>query len=285
MNSARRSLDSVLSYLASLSLLGLVVGGCALKSNNASGDGAPDATEQADSADANASSTQASSFSEIFSQGVQATEPASAASQVQMTAAVWPAGCATRTVDPTNANVVHIHYNQCTGPFGLVALTGDMTATFSANASGGLHVVVSSSDLTANGKPVSHAASGDITVNGAERDVTWQGAWTRVNAKGETVAHTTSYTIVVDTTTHCRDTNGTAVTTVGDREVDSTIKDYKMCRNAQGVEECPSGTIVHTHKRTGRALTVSFDGSTEATLTGPRGGSIELPLVCPAAGS
>ena len=272
----------VLSYLASLSFV-VVATGCSAKTSSSSGDVAT-ATEEADSVDANASSAQTSQFSEIFVQSIQSSQPEQAAIQVQGSG-LWPVHCSTRTADPTNPRVVHIHFDGCTGPFGLVSLSGDMTAVYSTNASGGLHVEVTSSDLTANGKPVSHSGSGDVTMNGTERDIAWTGAWTRVNAKGETVAHTTQLAIAVDTVKHCRDVNGTAVTNVADREVDSTIKDYRFCKDAAGEDECPSGTVTHTHVKSGRTITVSFDGSTEATFTGPRGGTLEVGLVCPAEGS
>ena len=44
-------------------------------------------------------------------------------------------------------------------------------------------------------------------------------AWTKTNAKGETVSHTREGTTVIDLTAKCRTTNGSSVTQVASREV------------------------------------------------------------------
>jgi hypothetical protein len=134
--------------------------------------------------------------------------------------------------------------------------------------------------MTVNGKAVTYSADSDITISGATRTVKYNGAWTRENAKGDTVSHTRQGTTVIDTSTKCRDTNGSAVTAVGAREVDSAIKDYKICRKADGTDGCPSGEIIHSHKLSGKTITFDFDGSDQAKVTGPKGNSIEVTLVC-----
>ena len=83
----------------------------------------------------------------------------------------------------------------------------------------------------------------------------------------------------MDSSAGCRTASGTAVTDIGPREVDTTVTSYKICL-ANGVEECPSGTLTHFHKTTGKTVTVTFDGTDEATIEGPNGGTIEVPLVC-----
>lgn len=273
MNS-RRSL----AHFALLGLVGLVFGGCAAR--NSGGTDAPSSVEQADSTDSSDSSGQASHFGAMFTGGVASAEPAAAASTAGTNPGLYPAGCVTRKVDPTNPRVVDLTFDNCTGPFGLVALSGSMTATFSSNADGSLHIDLQSANLTANGHPVTHSGSGDVHVNRTTRNVTWHGDWTRVNRAGETVAHTTSLSIAIDSSTKCRDVNGTAQTTIGAREVDSTIKDYKVCGGALGTDACPSGEVTLVHKASGRTITVDFDGSDKAILTGPRGGTIDVPLVC-----
>jgi hypothetical protein len=65
-----------------------------------------------------------------------------------------------------------------------------------------------------------------------------------------------------------------------DREIDSTITNYKLCREADGSDGCPSGEIKHENVASGRTISVSFDGSNEATITGPKGGTVQVPLVC-----
>jgi hypothetical protein len=210
---------------------------------------------------------------------ISVADPAMAASSVA-TAQWWPAGCATREKDKSNPDVVHIHLNDCTGPFGLRHHTGDITVTFSKNADGTLHAQASSANMTVNGNPSTFSRDSDISIAGASRTVKTTGAWTRVNAKGETVSHTTDTTTIVDTSAKCRTTSGTAQTNVGKREVDSTITDYKVCRAADGSDECPTGEITHTRTNSGETITISFDGSADATETGAKSGTEQLPLVC-----
>src|SRR5262249_24009990 len=133
-----------------------------------------------------------------------------------------------------------------------------------------------SQNLTANGHPINHSASADITINGAERDITWDGNYTRQTATGVTVSHTSKLSIVVDTSARCLTSNGTAQTMVGSREVDTTIKDFKICEES-GIIGCPMGTVTHTAKASGKTVTVDFDGTNQAEVTGPNGNTFEVP--------
>jgi hypothetical protein len=247
--------------------------------NTGASGGDSTATENSDSTEAAGSAAQTSDMEQTILSPVQSNDPGAAASSVAA-AQWWPAGCATRTKDATNPYVVHIHLDNCTGPFGIRKHTGDITVTFSKNSDGSLHAEAASSDMTINDKPVTFSASRDISVANGIIDVKGHAAWTREDAAGDTVSHTTSVETQIDVKARCRTSNGTAVTMVGAREIDSTLKDYKICREADGTDGCPSGEITHTAKATGRTLTIDFDGSATATITGPKGGTVEVPLVC-----
>lgn len=262
----------------------LVLSGGALAACNVDATGSTDAATQALTSDGNeavASNVQHASLGDLVF-AVSQKDPVAAATEASAAAAskIWPSGCRTATKDATNPAVVHIHFADCTGPFGLRHLSGDETAIFSANPDGTLHVSLSDDgDLTVNGKAVQHSGAGDITIDGSKRDVAWKGAWDRTTDKGETVSHTTDLSIVVDTATGCRTSNGTGVTLVGNREVDTTIDNLQVCRTASG-EGCPSGSVVHTSKKSGKSVTVDFDGSAQAAVTGPLGHTWDVPLVC-----
>ena len=267
-------------FLLAMSLL--LVAACAVKTSSNEN---IDAQDEADSTDANASSAQASHFTSLFTTNLTSTDPGQAASDNAPTAAafkpaLWPAGCETRT--KTSATEVTVTLDDCTGPFGLVHLNGTLTATFTPGANGALDVQVASQNLTANGQPVTESGSGDVTLNGSVRTVTWSGEWDRVNAKGETVQHQHQGTIAYDASTSCVTTIGTATTSVGVRAINSSAKSYEICKDpANGSYDlCPSGEVTFTREATGATLTVDFDGSAEAKVTGPKGNSIEVPLVC-----
>jgi hypothetical protein len=234
----------------------------------------------ADGEEASEASAQSTNLGAVVFGSVTSVDPDKASDDVAAAGHLWPASCHTRVKDPTNRRVVHITFDDCTGPFGLVHLSGHVTVTFSSTDKGELRADYQSSDLTANGHPITWTASADITVNGNERDVTWHGVWDRTTDKGKTVSHTSDATIVDDVTTQCRTTNGTAVTTVDNREVDTTVKDYKICRDPDGSDSCPTGTVTHTRKSSGLSVTATFDGTNKATVVGPHGHSTEVPLVC-----
>jgi hypothetical protein len=233
----------------------------------------------ADGTEVAASVSQSSRLEEMIVSPITSSDPAQAAASVAA-AQWWPAGCATRSKDAKDPLVVHIHLNNCTGPFGLRQHTGDLTVTFSKGQGDALHADVVSSNMTVNGRAVSYTKHKDISISGETRTVRSTGEWTRENAKGEEVTHETSSSTVIDLSTGCRTTNGTGVTTVGSREVDTTISDYKICRGADGTEGCPSGTLTHTAKTSGKTETAVFDGTASASVTGPKGNTVKLPLVC-----
>jgi hypothetical protein len=253
---------------------GSVSVGCASKASSSSSD-----LETTDNTEASASAAQTSRFDQMLFGSVQGQDPAGAASSL-VAAQWWPAGCATRAKDASNPLVVHVTLADCSGPFGIVKHSGNITVTFSKSADGSLHAQAASSDMTINGKAVTYSADADITFASGQITIKHDGAWTRENAKGDTVSHTRSGTTVIDLATKCRTTNGTAVTSVASREIDSTIKDYQVCRKADGTDGCPTGDIVHTRKATGNSVTFAFDGSAEATITGPKGNTFSAALVC-----
>jgi hypothetical protein len=99
------------------------------------------------------------------------------------------------------------------------------------------------------------------------------------------VAHTSDLQIMDDLATRCATSNGSALTTVAGREVDSSITGYELCRDpATGAVGCPSGTVTHTGKLSGKTVTVRFDGSALADVTGPGGDSFAVAMACTALG-
>lgn len=254
-----------------------LVFGCAGKNAPAPASGAPD--DNSDSAESSASSAQSSRLDQMIFSPVASNDPATAANNLANAAEWWPAGCASRSKDAKTSGLVHIHLNDCTGPFGLVHWSGDIDVVFSAGAGGALHAQASSNNLTANGSPVVWSREADITVSGTMRTATGTGTWVRKDRFGEDVTHVTDFTTTIDTVSKCRSSTGTATTKVGAREVDATFTDYEVCREADGSDGCPSGMVSFKHKLSGKTITVTFDGSAQAKISNGSA-SIEYPLVC-----
>ncbi len=260
--------------------LSLLLAGCA---------GGPDATEAQVASDGNegtAASAQSTNMASVVFENVSVTDPVMATAQLAAPSQLWPSGCVTRAKSTTAANTVDVTFTDCTGPFGLLHLDGEETVAFSAAPGGGLLATIDAVNLTVNGSPVSHSATAVITFPTATtRSVVWTGSWQRTDDLGDLLQHTSDLTISVDLTAGCRTATGTAVTTVADRKVDTTITSYQVCHTAAGVEGCPSGAVDHDGVTSGKTVEITFDGSAEAEVTGPKGDTFEVPLVCTPIGS
>ena len=192
-----------------------------------------------------------------------------------------PASCATRTRD---GNVVTLKLDGCTGPFGTVTLHGTMTATFTRPSSGDqLHVdVAASSDLTANDRPLTYAAQADVRYDGAQRFVTWHGASSGTTKRGKSFDRTTDASIVANVDTRCATIDGVSKGSVGRWDVNVTIEGFSACEDA-----CPGAGAARATLRgplgKERDLSVRFDGSATAIVTGFRGRTFGLALDCDAA--
>jgi hypothetical protein len=261
------------AYVAALALALPVLGcGCTAAT--------PSDTTSADEAEAEASEVQSSHFAYISVAAIDSQSPQAAASAIAAAPRTGAFACVTRAADPSNPLAVDLKYSGCAGPFGLTQLSGTVVVTFSENPDGTLHAVhQGGEDLAVDGVPVTFSATADITVSGSTRNVHWAGTWLRPNARGELVTHKSDVTIVVDVASACRDTSGTAVTTVDARETDSTIDGYRVCLGGDGVEQCPLGTILHVHEDSGRRVQVTFDGTDVATVKGPAA-STQVQLAC-----
>jgi hypothetical protein len=271
--------------IATCTVLGFSL--AALAAGCAAGPTADESQLASDGEAATAADTQSQSVAAVVLDPVSVADPAAATAQIASAApaaaaaALWPAGCVTRAKDPTNPLLVHVTFDDCTGPFGLVHIDGGADALLSHGASGALHAAITGVDLTANGKPIVFAASADVTFPTATtRSVIWQGSWSRTNEQGDSVVHSSDLTIGVDESTGCRTANGTAETTVARRGVDTTITGYTVCHDPAGQEGCPSGAVEHVREPDGLTIHVDFDGSDEAAVTGPKGRDFDLPLVC-----
>jgi hypothetical protein len=270
-----RVLSSVSAIVVPVTFAALNVG-CAAKTADST-----DSTDQAivsDGSEAAASSTQASHIDYMLFSPLTSSDLATVESASDKQLEWFPAGCATRTKDATNPDVVHVTLNECTGPFGLVHWDGDLTITFSKSTSGGLHAEAASSDMTVNGHAVTFSRSADITVAGGTISISGTSAWTRLTAAGETISHTRTTSVSIDTGSSCRTINGNEVSMIGAREIDSTITGYKICQTATS-ESCPTGTWTQLHKASGKTVTIVFDGTATAKVEFPDV-TIDLPLVC-----
>jgi hypothetical protein len=189
---------------------------------------------------------------------------------------LYPEQCAVKTSDGAK---LHVTLSDCTGPFGKVHLNGGLNAIFSAGQSCSVHAEIEDDGtLTGNGNLVDYQASADVVTKPGERDVTWAAHWTTTTKRGRHVEQDSSLNILVSDSTDCLDIVGTTKGRVDDYPFGTTIDGLVVCPG-----RCPSaGTVSATFEGKYRDidLTVQFDGSDIAHVTGKRGRKFDVKMVC-----
>jgi hypothetical protein len=254
--------------------LATVAAGC-----NGAGVDAAETQVAVDGDEGVAASVQSTDLASVVFENVSVTDPKMATAQLSMPSQLWPSGCVTRA--QTGPSQVTVTFTDCTGPFGLVHIDGQEVVDFAAAPSGALQATIRGVGLTADGRPITQSATAVITFPGSNtRAVAWNGSWQRTNDLGEIVQHTSDLRISLDLSAGCRTINGSAQTHVDAREVNTTITGYEMCHDAMGQEGCPSGSVDHVGVTSGKTVEIHFNGTSEAQVTGARGDTFQVPLVC-----
>ena len=184
----------------------------------------------------------------------------------------FPSGCATATASGAD---VAITYNNCTGPRGLVHVSGEMDLAISVALSGTISVLGTSTGLSVNGATLDVDADATYGVTGTTHTLAVQTTGSGVGPRGNTVDHDGNYTITWDTGSQCGSIAGHWSTEIGAATRSNDV-DLMRCAGS-----CPSGTVMH-HFLGGASLTLTFDGSSVATWTGSNGNTGTVNLSCAA---
>ncbi len=270
---------------------GLVAAGCASKSDG-SGEGNSLGTSEsllvADNEEVDEQEETTETGIEEPLSGADPTDPgapaegtndADLASKLKTNPGKWfkPAGCIVSTV---SGNVATHVFTNCTGPYGFVNFNGTVTTTY-VRGNGSLTITYEANGFKANGAAISGKRVVVFTKNGSVVTKRRTGAWTGTTKKGKEISHDADFTVTWDSATKCVTRSGSAQTSVGGREFSRTITGYKRCGIGSG--GCPeSGTIAlsRTKGDNTASLTIELLGGRDYTVTGPKGRSATLQLVC-----
>src|ERR1700733_5187356 len=94
-----------------------------------------------------------------------------------------PAGCLVVTADAT-AKTAKYAFSDCTGPYGLVHITGEIDITWTSAAANQLTVNYSATALKINGATIDWSATANITGSGLARDLVWDGKFNGTTRHG-----------------------------------------------------------------------------------------------------
>jgi len=181
-----------------------------------------------------------------------------------------PAGCATVTQSGAN---LHVVYNDCTGPRGLIHVTGeiDIAVTIALNSEITIHGT--GTGLQVNRAILTVDATGVYSTVGTTRQLVVATSGSGTGPRGLPVERQGDYTITWDTASQCHTIDGHWSTTL---TVGTRSNDVELARCAGG---CPTGSITHTFLR-GESLTLTFDGTATATWAGSNGRTGSFMLGC-----
>lgn len=205
--------------------------------------------------------------------GLTAATDAQVAAKIAANVALrWPSGCAVATA--TGATVA-ITYTNCTGPRGLLHVTGELDLTVNVALTGVVSVHGTSTGLSVNNATLDIDTDATYGVTGTMHTLTVKTNGTGTGPRGNTIDHNGDYTIAWDTGSQCGSIAGQWSTAIGTA---SRSNEVNLMRCAGS---CPSGTIAHKFLG-GGSLTLTFDGSNVATWSASTGTTGSVQLGCTA---
>jgi hypothetical protein len=258
-----------LLVIASSSLVGCMRGG--------STDNPDSAAAAADSSDAvgDESDIVTASVDGADSSGLVAADATSVASTIAANVAGrWPGACAVAVASGANVTVT---YNDCTGPYGLVHVTGELDLTISVTAQGAVAVHATATDLEVNAATIDFTADGTLSQTGTMETLAVTANGSGTGPRGNSIDHNGAYTVTWDASTACRSISGSwstdLTTPVATAERANTV-DLMRCGAT-----CPTGTLAHKFLG-GATLTLTFDGTATGTWSASTGLSGSIALDC-----
>jgi hypothetical protein len=201
-----------------------------------------------------------------------AASPEALAVRIAANVAVrWnPDGCA---VVAQSGRTIAITYNDCTGPRGLVHVTGRLDLEVSVSAAGAITVHGTSADLQIDRAHLAIDADATYRATAAGHELEVHTAGSGTGPRGLEVERDGDYTIEWETASQCARITGAWSTSVGAAERGNDV-DVRRCVNA-----CPTGTITHRFLGDG-ALTITFDGTETAAWSTSAGAAGTFDLAC-----
>jgi hypothetical protein len=224
------------------------------------------------------SSDQTANDSALMIATTSGTESAGTSSEAAIMAGAqartfWqPSTCVTST---QQLNLVTYRLADCTGPYGLVHVSGTVVVTYTVDGSG-VHAAAVANGLAVNGATMNLDSQATYTVNGTAKKLMVATNGSGTGALGNSITRAGSYTLSWDEASNCGALDGAWSTKINSDTWSTSIAGYAQCK-----AHCPSsGTLAHTGGISKVTYTVTFDGSANARWATSRGRSGTIALFC-----
>lgn len=186
---------------------------------------------------------------------------------------VYPPSCATKSAEGAR---VHTEYDHCNTIFGTSDLNGGIDAVIETTGACALRAdLIDSGDFTDHGKTYSYDATVDIAVQPGERDLWWRDHWRGTTEWDQAIEQRGDWHVLYHRDSGCYDFAGPAEGTLDETPYELEIADLSICEG-----ECPSQGTVLVQWDDAYEMTVDFDGSAVAKVTGWTGRRFEVEMIC-----
>ncbi|HEY3818840.1 MAG TPA: hypothetical protein VGL81_16830 [Polyangiaceae bacterium] len=190
--------------------------------------------------------------------------------------AFLPAGCLTVTEDTAKSTATYA-FDGCTGPLGLVALTGTVTVGWQV---AGNELTL---DFSAQGFQINRAtvdnwqATAVITSNGTQRSMTWNAQLSGTTGSGRQFNRTNQKSVQWTVGVACLSASGQSSGDILGANLQTTVVSWQRCEYA-----CPQAGSEITVKDLddGDSIDIQYDGGPTAELTLDGGKPREIRLAC-----
>jgi hypothetical protein len=186
-----------------------------------------------------------------------------------------PAGCEQTTTDASGQSATFV-FNGCTGPLGLVELTGTVNLTWQT-ASNQLTLDFSAQNFKINRATIdSWQATAVVTANGNDRTMTWNATLGGTTGRGRAFSRTNQKTVQWTVGVACLAVSGQSTGTILGAKLQTTFTSWKRCADA-----CPqSGSEIEVKNLgNGDDIDIKYLGGPSANLT-IDGKTDEIGLAC-----
>jgi hypothetical protein len=175
-----------------------------------------------------------------------------------------------------SAHQVTLTINDCTGPYGMVHMSGTVFVNYEPIDSG-IQAQITANDLKLNNATLTLASTAKLTLDGTDRILIVTTDSTGTGPRGNSITRSGSYELAWDFTTDCVSLGGDWTTYINNRNWVTAVTGYERCGAG-----CPKdgGRITYSGGIRNVTVTVDFDGSDQAAWASSRGSSGAVLLGC-----